>query len=136
MENNQAPTPINRGSEAASNIEQPMAENANGGSRPPDLSFMVEWQPASEPPTGAQENRVFCVSTPKCEGREHQLARWDKRGWWVSAWSPILVEGVTYYCDLSFLPEWIASHEDDFVECDFSDHPVARAPKETAEVVG
>lgn len=127
MENIQQPT---------SNIQHPVAEKASGGSRPLDLSFMVEWIPASQPPTGAQENRVYCVSTPKCEGREHQLARWDKRGWWASAWSPMLVEGVTYYCDLPFSPEWIAAHEDDFAECDFSDHPVACAGPARAIAAG
>jgi len=90
------------------------------------LQFMVEWVPASKPPTGYRENRVFCVSTPnRPKNEQHQLARFDKQGRWVGVYSHDLIEGVTYWCDLPFSPEWQAAHPDDFVDCDCSDNPTA-----------
>lgn len=88
------------------------------------LQFMVTWIPASEPPTVESETGVYCVSTPASSFSKHQLACWDARGWWVSAFPPkTLLEGVTYWCHLPYSPEWQATHPDDFVECDCNDHP-------------
>lgn len=80
-----------------------------------DLECVCTWHPASTPP---HHGLPVCVSTPDLKDT-HQIAEWSLADKCFLFAGERLV-GVTYWTNLPYSPEYMASHPDEFEDSNAS----------------